>query len=169
VRLTRPSVDLRDGVLEGLREFQREGLSSYAAIDVDAIAADFARYVRDESAKADRPAAGNVPQTELWATVERTYVGRIAIRHRLSDALERIGGHIGYDVRPPFRGRGYATEMLRESLPIARTLGLGRVLLTCDDRNIASARAIEKNGGVLERCALPYPDQPLKRYYWIAL
>ena len=55
---------------------------------------------------------------------EDGFVGRLSILHELNDALRVEGGHIGYDTVPSFRGRGVATEMLRQALPVARALGL---------------------------------------------
>jgi predicted acetyltransferase len=69
----------------------------------------------------------------------------------LNDILLKLGGQVGYAVAPSFRLKGYATEMLRRTLPIGRNVGLERLLLTCDDDNIASQRVIEVNGGVLEK------------------
>jgi predicted acetyltransferase len=71
-------------------------------------------------------------------------------------------------VRPAFRGRGYATAILGESLRVARALGLTRVLLICDDANIASRRTIESCGGVLERVDTSGEASPTRRY-WIDL
>ena len=78
-------------------------------------------------------------------------------------------GHIGYDTVPSARGRGVATEMVRQALPVARALGLREVLVTCDDTNAASIRVIEKNGGQLRETKAFAPSRPLKRHYWIAL
>ena len=72
---------------------------------------------------------------------------RNSVHHELNDALGASGGHIGYDTVPSFRGRGVATEMWRQALPLARSLGLTEVLFTCDDTNAASIRVIERNGG----------------------
>ncbi len=92
-----------------------------------------------------------VESTWLLAEVGGQIVGRASIRHRLNDRLAFRGGHIGYAVRPVFRRRGYATEILRQSLVIARSYGVDRVLLTCDDDNVASRAVIEACGGVLEQ------------------
>jgi predicted acetyltransferase len=113
-------------------------------------------------------APDRVPATFLLAVVDGEIVGRVSIRHALNDRLSVIGGHIGYGVRPAYRRRGHATEILRQSLAIARGLGLDRVLLTCDDSNDASARTIESCGGVLDGVVTP-EDHPPVRHYWIAL
>jgi predicted acetyltransferase len=93
---------------------------------------------------------GWVPSTFLVAEVGCELVGRTSIRHELNDYLADLGGHIGYAVRPAHRGRGHAREILRQSLVIARAEGVERILVTCDDDNIASRRTIERLGGVLE-------------------
>ena len=65
-------------------------------------------------------------------------------------------GHIGYAVVPWKRRRGYATEALRQMLPLAREVGLPYVEITTNPGNTVSQRVIEANGGVLvERFAQP--------------
>ncbi|MGN0065443.1 MAG: GNAT family N-acetyltransferase [Nocardioides sp.] len=90
-------------------------------------------------------------------------VGFLALRHALNDYLERVGGHIGYSVRPGRRREGHATRALATVLPEARALGLDRVLVTCAEGNDASARTIEANGGVMEDV------REATRRYWIDL
>ncbi len=79
-----------------------------------------------------------------------------------------VSGHLGYAVVPWKRGRGYATRAPALLLPVARELGLPRVLVTCDAGNAASCRVIEANGGVSAGSA-PYPDLPDERklLFWI--
>ncbi len=86
----------------------------------------------------------------LVARAGRDLVGRVSVRHELNSFLAELGGHIGYAVRPQFRGRGHATEMLRQALIVASAEGVERALATCDDDNAASRRVIERCGGVLE-------------------
>ena len=109
---------------------------------------------------------GWVPATFLVAEVDGRIVGRSSIRHRLNDYLEKRAGHIGYGIRPEFRGRGYATEILRMSLDIARELGIEKLLVTCNDTNVASAKVIEKCGGILEDI-IELDDGERVRRYWI--
>ena len=94
--------------------------------------------------------AGFVPATTLWWVSGGDYLGRLAIRHRLTPRLHDAGGHIGYDVRPSARRQGHATAMLAAALPVARGLGIARALVTCDASNTGSRKVIEANGGVLE-------------------
>jgi predicted acetyltransferase len=114
--------------------------------------AGFAAFVAALRAQAqgEHLPAGFVPCTTLWWTNGDTYLGRIAIRHQLTPRLRQVGGHIGYDVRPTARRQGHATAMLRAALPVARHIGLERVLITCDVTNIASRKVIESCGGKLE-------------------
>jgi predicted acetyltransferase len=79
--------------------------------------------------------------------------------------LFNYGGHIGYGVRPEFRRRGYATEILRQSLGYIRELGVADVLMTCLDENVGSATVIETCGGELENI-VDLEGKPLRRY-WI--
>jgi predicted acetyltransferase len=92
----------------------------------------------------------------------------VSIRHSLNTFLEQVGGHIGDVVVPEFRRRGYATMILSLALKIANEkLGIRRVLVTCDDDNIGSIRAIEKCGGILENIVTgPDLETPTRRY-WI--
>ena len=111
---------------------------------------------------------GRVPSTYLVADVDGVIVGCVSIRHRLNDHLARVGGHIGYAVRPAFRKRGYATAMLHQALGVARTVGLAEALVTCDEDNVASAAVIARCGGVLQD-VVPAPGSGrAKRRYWLS-
>jgi predicted acetyltransferase len=169
VQLVPPAERWRESFLRGLREFRHEGLPWWVGGDLEIVEQDFAAFVARKLADSNRRTETFVPKTHLWAVAEEQFVGRISIHHELNDALRVEGGHIGYDTVPSFRGRGVATEMLRQALPVARALGLTEVLLTCDDTNAASIRVIEKNGGSLRETKALDPNRPLKRYYWITL
>ena len=95
-------------------------------------------------------------------------LGAVNIRHYLSDALLKEGGHIGDGIRPSERRRGYGTEIVRLALIECRKLGITRVLMTCDKDNVASAKTIIKNGGVLEN-EFVNSEGNIEQRYWIAL
>ena len=89
-----------------------------------------------------------VPTTIYWYVSGEHYLGELVIRHKLTPALSRSGGHIGYSVAAAWRRQGHATAMLAAALVECRRLGLSRVLITCDPGNIGSRKVILANGGV---------------------
>lgn len=104
-----------------------------------------------------------VPSTEYWAEVDGILVGNIRLRHYLTPALEENGGHIGYAMAEPYRRKGYAKEMLKLLLTIAKEMGIDRVLITANADNIASRKTVEANNGVLEK------ENEHGCFYWIDL
>jgi predicted acetyltransferase len=146
--LTLPTTWVQASYLQGEREVAiEEGLPTSWINDA---AADFASFVDRRHHVRELWA---VPVTELWFVDGSDYLGTVIIRHRLTPALTREGGHIGYHVVPRHRHRGHATQMLAQAKPFCQGLGLTDVLITCDQDNLWSRRVIESNGGVLERVA----------------
>ncbi len=83
--------------------------------------------------------------------------------------LEREGGHIGYDVPPSERMKGYGTILLKHVLLKAKEMGIKKVLITCDADNIGSAKIIENNGGIYENESISTESgKPVSRY-WISI
>lgn len=93
---------------------------------------------------------GWVPCTTVFLEEEGTLVGLYNFRHHLTPQLRRYGGHVGYSVRPDHRGRGHATTLLTGAMDLARQRGHTALVLSCGPDNLASARVIQKCGGVLQ-------------------
>ena len=147
-----------------LRPLQKQDFESFcSAVDAfmgDAPAWDFAfQFDRETSFTLyvetvqswENGMEGFVPCTYLVAVVRDQIVGRVSIRHELNDFLREYGGHVGYGVIPSERGKGYATEILRQALDICAEMKLRKIMISCDVDNLASKKVIEKNGGVFER------------------
>ena len=143
-----------------------EGFTFGLHLEPDLPWAEYLRILADHRIGANLP-DGYVPDTFVVAEVDGQIVGRVSIRHHLNDLLRVEGGHIGYAVLPQFRRRGYATEILRQALIVARSIGIDRVLVTCDDDNAASIAVIEANGGKLDAVRPATADAPPHRRYWI--
>ncbi len=95
-------------------------------------------------------------------------VGIIDLRHHINHpVLGTWGGHCGYSVRPSERGKGYAKEMLRLNVENAKKLGIAKLLITCDETNIASEKTILANGGIFENI-VEAEGCKIKRY-WITI
>ena len=171
-RLVRPDVGLHASWAEAIAEFGPETVhgsgvwhSAGGALDLtEAGCADFVETLRPFADLTTSLPEDLVHCDYFWITEGdpgEEVVGFLALRHTLTAWLLEEGGHIGYSVRPSRRGQGHATRALALAVGRAAELGLGRVLLTCDADNVASARTIESNGGVYE------DTRNGKRRYWI--
>ncbi|MDK1326460.1 GNAT family N-acetyltransferase [Arthrobacter sp. zg-Y1143] len=94
-----------------------------------------------------RRLAADTGCTYRWIVSGGQVLGGIALRHGDADAVRRAG-NIGYGIRPSARRQGHAVAALRAMLDEARELGLPEVLLICGKENTASARTIERAGGI---------------------
>ena len=132
---------------------------------------DFPAYLRAllDGARGIGLSPGRVPYSTFWLTSGRYPIGRSSVRHYLTPDLEDEGGHVGYDIRPSERLKGYGKLILGLTLAEARKLGLNRALLTCDTDNVASVKVIEWNGGRLQEQAVSKRSGKLISRYWIKL
>lgn len=165
--LIEPTLTLKDDFRALAEEFLAEDDQRYR----EAIG-DFERFIQlcSDEAVGRNLAPGRVPQSIFWLVRDgQRILGCSRLRHTLNTFLEEVGGHIGYDVRPSERRRGYGTQILRMTLDKARDLGLKRVLVTADSPNVASWRIIENNGGLLRGEAISQHTGELLRKYWIKL
>lgn len=122
-----------------------------------------------KSESQDQP-EGYVPSTTLWLMNGNKFVGLYDIRHYLTPALEKQGGHIGYQIIPSERGQGYVRDGLKLVLEWCHAhLNLDAVLLCCNQKNTASYRAmtsVMREMGGYERPVIEIDNQ-LECSVWI--
>jgi predicted acetyltransferase len=157
---------------EGFRRGEQEVVSERRARQIEA---DFTGYLatitdqRGHITLASGERVRKVPFSLHWLCDGEEFIGEASIRHQLNAHLMQEGGHIGYGIRPSRRDRGYGKRILALALVECRRLGIERVLVTCLERNIASAKIIEANGGLLENVIAAPSGHGALRRYWIDL
>jgi len=169
IRLELPDTKYKKTYIEAVKEFKAEQnrhAQNYLELGLEALENDFDAYVtklHNQMEGQDLP-EGFVPATEFWILDDNdTHIGRVHIRHRLTEHLRQIGGHIGYNIRQSERRKGYGSQALQLGLLEARKLGLSKVLVTCNQDNVASRKIIEKNGGVFNDSS-PVNGEQIRRY-----
>jgi predicted acetyltransferase len=133
VELRELSIDDGVDVFEMIKEVG-PGESGFGNAGYDMEYADFPEYLQkqiDLARGIGLDLTRCVPQTRYWLFVDGRPVGIGKLRHCLNDYLRRIGGHIGYTIRPSERGKGYRNLILKELLEKAREKGIEAVFITC--------------------------------------
>ncbi|MBT1160673.1 MULTISPECIES: GNAT family N-acetyltransferase [Bifidobacterium] len=171
LKLISPDAGTEQAVMEFRREFIDRGERISGGVGLEH-AEDYGRWLAG-----DYPPHYGKVREQVFLAVDAAdnpsdgrphIVGISDIRLEPNDFIDHFAGRIGYSVRPSDRGRGYAHEILRLTLFKARELGFPRILVTCNQTNVASAKVIERNHGVLE-AVVPHPGFPDVRRYWINL
>jgi predicted acetyltransferase len=164
--LVQPTLEMKEAFLAYEEEWRHndEKMVPYSARLLGHEYEEWLRNISDKEIYHE----GFVPShTYFFMDEQHNIIGAINIRHYLNDYLLSYGGHIGYGIRPTQRKKGYAVQMLSMALPIAKELGIEKALLTCDKENIASAKTIQKNGGILENEVIE--EGKMIQRYWIDL
>ena len=100
-------------------------------------------------------------------TERNIFVGAVDIRHQLNEEFLLDGGHIGDGVRPSERKKGIGTQIMHLALEECQKLGMNKVLMVCNRDNIASAKIIQKNNGILENEV--FINDKIEQRYWIEI
>jgi len=153
LKLIEPSAIYKDSYLSAIAEFQNSDdpyfsrHQQYKNYDLNRIKDDFESYIlkpfRDLSNGEALP-YGYVPQSEYWLIDGDVYCGAIHIRHALTEKLINEGGNFGYEIRPSKRHMGYATRAILLGFEKAQHLGVNKILIVCNEKNIPSLKTIKK-------------------------
>lgn len=167
MQLVKPTKKYEQSWHEALAEFRAEGQKGFWNWEKEPINLDkYIKLTRDNE-KGESLPKDWVPATTYWLIDNGKFVGHTNIRHELNDYLAKIGGNIGYYIRPSARNKGYGTKILKLALIKAKQLGLQKVLITCDQYNIASKKIIEKNKGKFKDKIFEEGKTTIR--YWIEL
>ena len=168
--LVKPDLSYADEIIKYKEESLKEnplingsaGLNRFSSIE------DWLQELKKRSSK-DTVPKGLVPSSTYLAVREKDnyIVGMIDIRHYLNEYLTQVGGNIGYGVRKTERNKGYAKQMLKLALEKCKELKIKKVLITCDEDNIASEKVILSANAKLED--IRNVDGENKKRFWIDL
>jgi len=107
------------------------------------------------------------------STTGQSDVGNINFRIGDTEHVLNCAGHIGYEIREPFRGHSYALQACCAIAPFVRSV-CSSVIITSDPDNHASIRTIERLGAVfIDEVPVPPHDphyqrgsRAKRRYRW---
>lgn len=167
LKLIEPSLEYRDEYLDMINEWSNTGERMIPFI-LRFDCSNFDSFLEEiHKLKTNRDLGENKVNSSTFLLVnnEGRVLGATNIRHELNEQLLKMGGHIGYGIRPSERKKGYASQLLSLALEKARSLEIRRVLVTCDKDNFGSARTILRNNGRLD--SEDIVDGVAIQRYWI--
>lgn len=151
IKLVTPTKEYESQVMSYKEEFLKRDEVIHGSAELENVE-NYDEWINFEERLSKKYGEDYVPSTVCLAIREtdNKLVGIIDFKHKLTDFLFNYGGNIGYSVLPEERQKGYAKEILRLMIERCKELGVGKVLIACDKENIASAKTIISNGGILE-------------------
>jgi predicted acetyltransferase len=164
--LSRPSGELVASYLQFIDELRTPGDRIWESM-VPLAGEDTTEFVAGLVRAEASAVPPRVPTTTHWATISGTVVGRGALRHELTPDLAEFGGHVSFEVRPSYRCKGVAKEMLRQILLTEKAREIGSLLVTCAPSNIGSNKTIQANGGLLVKTSFVERVNRETNYYRI--
>ena len=168
--LVKPDLSYADEIIKYKEESLAESpiINGSAGLDRLSSIEDWLKELKKRSCE-DTVPKGLVPSSTYLGVREKDnyIVGMIDIRHYLNEYLTQVGGHIGYGVRKTERNKGYAKQMLKLALEKCKELKIKKVLITCDEDNIASEKVILSANAKFED--IRNVDGENKKRFWIDL
>lgn len=169
--LVKPDISLREKFINMVNDYNDNNENIFSN-DYFNTNFDYEGYIKDldDLSNGVGLPEGYVPSTEWWLiNSTNDILGTVRLRHKLGERNCEEGGHIGYDISPRYRRKGYGKIILKLMLDKAKELELEKVLITCDFGNIGSRRIIEQNGGKLENSIISNETGKEVLRYWIEL
>lgn len=148
----KPQIEHERQAIEYINEFYKYNSKINGVGGLDKYLDNYSTWLQklDEDIKR-KPTEEKVP-SETFFLIRKNdnkIVGMINIRLELNENLKKIGGHIGYSIRPEERKKGYNKINLYLGLKECQKHGIKDVLMDCDKDNIGSSKTIQALNGIL--------------------
>jgi len=153
IRLVRPTAELRGQAVDFRQEFFDYDERIINGSELLDKTDDYDEWLKAVTSNTKRETVNpDWVVTDTFFAINETdrIVGIIDLRHTLNDFLKDMG-NCGYSVRPSERRKGYATEMLRQLIKYAKSVGMNELHLSVERDNGPSIKTIKYNAGVYER------------------
>ena len=166
-----PALELESAFVEMVKDYQEHGEKVPFFVDADPVL-EFSKAIhllKQHALGKELPHGFSAYKTYWLVRNKKNIIGNVRLRLELTPFLKEQGGHIGFDIRPSERKKGYGTHILALALEKTRELGMSRILVTAASDNSASRKIIVSNGGQLENEIFSnFIGKPVSRY-WIVI
>lgn len=170
-RLVRPTLEYQNQAIEYIEELKKNNSSINGVGGLDRYLENYEGWLEKLEVDRNRQATEVKVPAETFFLVrenDNKIIGMINIRFSLNEKLRKVGGHIGYSIRPDERRKGYNKINLYLGLLECQKHELKEVMLSCNKENLGSAKTIQAFDAKLEREF--YDDEMyhcLEQVYWI--
>ena len=145
-----PTLEREKDVLEYFEELSSHDSELHAVSSLNEYLNNYTSWVE----KLQKDIGGNPEKDRVPAVTyflvrdtDNKLVGMINIRLKLNHTPWNFGGHIGYNVRPSERRKGYNKINLYLGLYVLNEYGAEVALLDCDKENLGSSATMRALGG----------------------
>lgn len=170
-KLVQPSLEYKKQAIEYIQEQNEYNSPINGVGGLDRYLENYEEWLEKLEEDRNRPITEERVPAETFFLIrenDNKIVGMINIRFALNKELRKVGGHIGYSIRPTERRKGYNKINLYLGLLECQKHGLERVMLSCNKENLGSAKTIQSFDAELEREF--YDDETYhcqEQVYWI--
>ncbi|MBR3117142.1 MAG: GNAT family N-acetyltransferase [Bacilli bacterium] len=145
-----PTIEYKDKAIDYIKEFIEYKSDINGSGGLDRYLDNYEGWLEYREESRNHPITDTrVPGEEYFMVNEDDeIIGMCNIRFALNDKLKKLGGHIGYSIRPTKRGNGYNKINLYLALKECDKHGINVVFMDADLNNPASWKTMEALGGV---------------------
>ena len=172
--LEKPTINRKDDVIEYIKEHidTNSKINGTGGLNRLVKGISYEEWLDDviKSEDIEYTKLNNFVPSSTYFTIRESdnkIIGMINFRHYLNEKLSKSCGHIGYGIRPKERRKGYAKIQLYLALLVAKELKIDKVMISCEESNIASEKTILALNGKFDRIEYEENMKRNLKIHWI--